>query len=97
MTRQMMFAISFRAGCAILGILFVGCGAFCRPKPEPEITKFAPPRCAGPGPCTPLDYRVGVTLGPHAALAVSRTTFLLYAGINTAFGKASLKLIQKGG
>ena len=37
---------------------------------------------------TPLDYRVGVTLGPHAALAVSRTTFSLY-GINTAFGKAS--------
>ena len=32
---------------------------------------------------TPLDYRVGVTLGPHAALAVSRTTFSLY-GINTA-------------
>jgi len=88
MTRQMMFAIS-RGVCHIIGnfvALFAGRNHEIR----------AAGRCAGPGPCTPLDYRVGVTLGPHAALAVSRTTFSLY-GINTAFGKASLKLIQKGG
>jgi len=85
MTRQMMFAIS-RGVCHIIGnfALFAGRNH------EIRAAAVRRPRT------TPLDYRVGVTLGPHAALAVSRTTFSLY-GINTAFGKASLKLIQKGG
>jgi hypothetical protein len=76
MTRQMMFAIS-RGVCHIIGN-FVA--LFAGRNHEIRAAAVRRPRT------TPLDYRVGVTLGPHAALAVSRTTFLLYGRINTAFG-----------
>ena len=71
---------NFGAGCAIRIGNFVA--LFAGRNHEIRAAAVRRPRT------TPLDYRVGVTLGPHAALAVSRTTFSLY-GINTAFGKAS--------
>ena len=48
MTRQMMFAIVARGVLCQLPYTIIG--NFVALFAGPEITKFAPPRCAGPGP-----------------------------------------------
>ena len=49
MTRQMMFAISFRAGCANAILILHDwefCGAFCRPNPKNHEIRAAAERGA---------------------------------------------------